>query len=351
MGVFRWVLIVAPLLALAAFGAPQRSSARAEGAGTATDALSFQVLRDGVVATVRIDMILADRGPAANDRNLRAARQAILARFPDAVVSAPGEVTAAYVLNPYSWPARRAAWGYNAAGGPPGLTGARAALMAATATWSDAGADFRFTGGGVTNAGTGACHGATDGANTVGWAEQADAVLAITCAWYGGGVATEFDMEFDPAWEWTTTVPVRFDLQSVATHEFGHALGLAHSPLGGTVMYASYAGGTTVRSLTDDDLAAVVALYGRAGGVSGATALALSPGANLLTWAASDREPGSLTAGQAGLTAIYAYDAVTGQWLRYVPGASGYVNTLKTLRPGMPYWFLATSAVSLPLQP
>lgn len=350
MGWSRWALLAMALLGVAALGARRPGLVRAEG-GTASDSVTFQVVRDGALTTVRIDLLVADRGPAANEQNLRSAREAIVARFAGASVSPAGEVTAAYVPNPYSWPSHRATWSYNAAGAPAGLAGAQAALAAATATWNHAGADFQFADGSATSAGTGACHGTTDGRNTVGWSAQPDAVLAITCAWYGGGAATEFDMEFDPAWEWTTAAPMRFDLQSVATHEFGHALGLAHSPLGGTVMYASYAAGTDVRSLTADDIAAVVALYGRAGGVSGATTLALSPGANLLTWAGTDRDPASVVGGQPGITAIYALDEASGQWLRYMPGAAAYVNTLKALRPGMPYWFLASSALSLPLQP
>jgi MYXO-CTERM domain-containing protein len=53
-----------------------------------------------------------------------------------------------------------------------------------------------------------------------------------------------------------------FDLLSVVTHEAGHFLGLAHATLSTATMFASYKPGTTtLRSLTNDDIAGVCAIY------------------------------------------------------------------------------------------
>lgn len=54
------------------------------------------------------------------------------------------------------------------------------------------------------------------------------------------------------------------DIQNALTHELGHALGLAHNPeLPTAVMYPSArAGETTKRTLSQDDLDAIAALYG-----------------------------------------------------------------------------------------
>jgi hypothetical protein len=52
------------------------------------------------------------------------------------------------------------------------------------------------------------------------------------------------------------------DLLAVLTHETGHFLGLAHSPVKGTTMFASYTLGTTnIRTPELDDIAAICAVY------------------------------------------------------------------------------------------
>ena len=52
------------------------------------------------------------------------------------------------------------------------------------------------------------------------------------------------------------------DLDSVLTHEAGHLLGLAHTLAKDATMFASYTSGTdTLRTLADDDLRAVCAVY------------------------------------------------------------------------------------------
>ena len=71
------------------------------------------------------------------------------------------------------------------------------------------------------------------------------------------------DAHFDDAETWSVTIPVpagRFDLVTVAAHEFGHSLGLAHSSVGGSLMFPSYSG--PHRFLHADDIAGIQALYG-----------------------------------------------------------------------------------------
>jgi hypothetical protein len=52
-----------------------------------------------------------------------------------------------------------------------------------------------------------------------------------------------------------------FDIETVALHEIGHILGLAHSSVTGSVMFPTVKSNFTLRSLTDDDLAGIKQLY------------------------------------------------------------------------------------------
>ncbi len=74
------------------------------------------------------------------------------------------------------------------------------------------------------------------------------------------------DIEFNPKEQFSTTTPPmssNFDLQSIATHEIGHLLGLDHSGIGHTVMFPfgdTEAAGQQ-RTLAIDDVAGVAFLY------------------------------------------------------------------------------------------
>ncbi len=66
----------------------------------------------------------------------------------------------------------------------------------------------------------------------------------------------------DSEHQWSIgAVPGAFDIESVALHELGHILGLQHSTVPGSVMFPSIADNSTNRSLQDDDLAGIRALY------------------------------------------------------------------------------------------
>lgn len=55
------------------------------------------------------------------------------------------------------------------------------------------------------------------------------------------------------------------DLQTIATHEYGHALGLGHTSVSGCVMSAAAVGVGVMRDLCPDDQAGIQFLYGAAG--------------------------------------------------------------------------------------
>jgi len=52
----------------------------------------------------------------------------------------------------------------------------------------------------------------------------------------------------------------QIDLEAITTHEAGHFLGLAHSPLGSSTMFASYSG-VEQQSLEADDVQGICAIY------------------------------------------------------------------------------------------
>jgi peptidoglycan hydrolase-like protein with peptidoglycan-binding domain len=75
--------------------------------------------------------------------------------------------------------------------------------------------------------------------------------------------AIQGDAHFDEAEVWTIVVPPganQFDLTTVAIHEFGHSLGLDHSPVVGAVMEAFYGGPR--RTLHNDDIGGLTSIYG-----------------------------------------------------------------------------------------
>lgn len=261
LGLFAWG--VAAVISAGTTGARADSPERFRDLETV-----FLVPQDGAWFYVKVGFFMYDNGQGGFEAAAATAREEMRSRFPGAMEVDEHSVSAQYVTSGFKWMSGSASWGYNAAGEPAAVAGAAAgAIQSAASTWGQQGVPFAFTGGGSTTAGTGACGGGTDGANTVGWGAQSGSVLAVTCSWYSTvgspyKPAVEFDMEFDPDWNWTTGSPTQVDLESVALHEFGHALGLNHTGDGSAVMFASYPSGAQKRQPTADDIAGLNAIYG-----------------------------------------------------------------------------------------
>jgi hypothetical protein len=72
-----------------------------------------------------------------------------------------------------------------------------------------------------------------DGSSVVSFGTLNSSYLALTCWWTSGTQTTEADMKINKAsYSWYVTKPSgcsnKYDIEDVATHEFGHAFGLGH---------------------------------------------------------------------------------------------------------------------------
>jgi hypothetical protein len=91
-------------------------------------------------------------------------------------------------------------------------------------------------------------------------------VIGITTAIYSGTDMVEADVSFnEDVYVFTLGAPSPFayeaDLQSIATHELGHSLGMGHTNVTGATMFPTYDNGTGTRTLANDDITGVCTLY------------------------------------------------------------------------------------------
>ena len=91
--------------------------------------------------------------------------------------------------------------------------------------------------------------------------------LAVTSLWAIGSTTTDADVIFNTAFTWNSypgaLLPGIIDFRRVAAHEFGHVLGLGHpNQAGQSVSALMNSTISNLDSLTADDIAGAVALYG-----------------------------------------------------------------------------------------
>lgn len=115
-----------------------------------------------------------------------------------------------------------------------GVNAAQQAFVASFGTWSSADPDKTF----VEGASTGVKVSKFDGINAVLWGSvQYSSAIAVTRVWYytSTGALAEADVVFNKRLPWKANDPAAgdcggdvssYDVQNIATHEFGHVFGL-----------------------------------------------------------------------------------------------------------------------------
>ena len=150
-----------------------------------------------------------------------------------------------------------------------------AAIQAAARAWNNEGnADFAFAYDGLTDATVPDIVPPPNGKNDIMFVQDdellPDYVIARTSMWTYLSTPLkieECDIAFNDAhYDFSTKdvpAPNEYDIWNVAAHELGHFLWLGHSSVAGSIMHLTgYPGDTEDRSLGDDDIAGIQAIYG-----------------------------------------------------------------------------------------
>ena len=181
-----------------------------------------------------------------------------------------------FKVNPKVWAQSAIPLGfrYNPDGAPPGHD-VPALIQNAVNQWNGVTNAFSFTYLGETTDGSNLCDIGgdfdpdvdLDGKNTIQFVQLSNPLaLGITCSWtLNSPSIVEFDMRLNPSttvwFSGDQVVSGKYDLASTMLHELGHAAGLAHSTVSGSVMQASLAAGIMKRTLHSDDIEGLAAAY------------------------------------------------------------------------------------------
>lgn len=186
-------------------------------------------------------------------------------------------------------------WYYNPSGAPLSESDALGAIQAAAATWAAAG-EVTFQYMGTTDQ---ALSGASDDKLVIGWVDgptftsQYGDYSGFASIWWSATTIIDGEMILNAGGDGMDDPNL---LQGLITHEIGHLLGIDHSDVQESVMFANpYNSAEFMRTLRTDDLAALALLYPGGGATDSGTT---SPPAASATIAFSGLQP-SYAAGDA----------------------------------------------------
>ena len=179
-----------------------------------------------------------------------------------ATVFAPG--MAAYTANGTRWAYSPVSYFVNASNLDLSAGAAENAVRAGADAWSaQSRARFQFAFGGASNL----SNTTNDGMNLVVFRNASNASAIATTYWWStsAGIVDADIVFWDAAYRFfagTSGCASGFYIEDIATHEFGHALGLGHTTVLGATMYPSVTScNIGNRSLDADDIAGIEALY------------------------------------------------------------------------------------------
>jgi hypothetical protein len=171
---------------------------------------------------------------------------------------------AAYTATGTKWAFSPVNYFVNASNLDLGGAAAEGAVRAGADAWStQSRSRFRFAFGGASTQTTTT----NDGVNLVVFRNASNGSAIATTYWWStaSGIIDADIVFWDAAFRFfagTSGCTSGFYIEDIATHEFGHALGLGHSNLAGATMYPSASScSMNNRTLAPDDIAGVLSLY------------------------------------------------------------------------------------------
>jgi poly(3-hydroxybutyrate) depolymerase len=169
----------------------------------------------------------------------------------------------AYVLSGPTWSQAQTAYRINTANLDLPALSVETAVRSGADTWEQQSAAFRFVYSGPSSQTTNT----NDGINLVMFRNASSgSAIATTYWWSSGSRIIDADIVFwDANFQFVTGssgCSGSFFIEDIATHEFGHALGLGHSTVATATMYPSISTcSQQSRTLDADDIAGVRSLY------------------------------------------------------------------------------------------